>query len=40
MPATMDLNGSVWSRDIGKALRVARRVRTGMMAVNGLAECQ
>ena len=30
------LNGSVWSRDIGKSLRVARRVRTGMMAVNGL----
>jgi betaine-aldehyde dehydrogenase len=30
------LNGSVWARDIGKALRVARGVRTGMMAVNGL----
>jgi acyl-CoA reductase-like NAD-dependent aldehyde dehydrogenase len=30
------LNGSVWSRDIGQALRVAKAVRTGMMAVNGL----
>jgi betaine-aldehyde dehydrogenase len=30
------LNGSVWSRDIGQALRVARAVRTGMIAVNGL----
>ena len=30
------LNGSVWSRDIGRALRVARAVRTGMIAVNGL----
>jgi len=30
------LNGSVWSRDIGQALRVAREVRTGMIAVNGL----
>lgn len=30
------LNGSVWSRDIGQALRVAKAVRTGMIAVNGL----
>jgi betaine-aldehyde dehydrogenase len=30
------LNGSVWSRDIGQALRVAKAVRTGMVAVNGL----
>ncbi|MBJ3774539.1 aldehyde dehydrogenase family protein [Acuticoccus mangrovi] len=30
------LNGSVWSRDISVALRVARAVRTGMVAVNGL----
>lgn len=30
------LNGSVWSRDIGQALRVARAMRTGMVAVNGL----
>jgi betaine-aldehyde dehydrogenase len=30
------LNGSVWSRDIGRALRVAKAVRTGMVAVNGL----
>ena len=30
------LNGSVWTRDIGQALRVARAVRTGMIAVNGL----
>ena len=30
------LNGSLWSRDTGRALRVARRVRTGTIAVNGL----
>lgn len=30
------LNGSVWSTDIGRALRVARAMRTGMVAVNGL----
>ena len=30
------LNGSVWSRDIGQALRVAKAVRTGMIAVNGM----
>jgi acyl-CoA reductase-like NAD-dependent aldehyde dehydrogenase len=29
------LAGSVWSRDINKALRVAKGVRTGMMSVNG-----
>ena len=28
------LSGSVWSRDINKALRVAKGVRTGQMAVN------
>jgi acyl-CoA reductase-like NAD-dependent aldehyde dehydrogenase len=30
------LNGSVWCRDIGRALRVARKIRTGMIAINGL----
>jgi betaine-aldehyde dehydrogenase len=30
------LNGSVRSRDIGQALRVAKAVRSGMIAVNGL----
>lgn len=30
------LNGSVWSRDGARALRVARALRTGMVAVNGL----
>jgi acyl-CoA reductase-like NAD-dependent aldehyde dehydrogenase len=34
--SSFGLNGSVWSRDIGRALRVARKVRTGMIAVNGL----
>jgi aldehyde dehydrogenase (NAD+) len=29
------LNGAVWSRDVAKALRVASRVRTGMISVNG-----
>jgi acyl-CoA reductase-like NAD-dependent aldehyde dehydrogenase len=30
------LNGSVWSQNIGRALRVVKAVRTGMIAVNGL----
>lgn len=30
------LNGSVWSQDIGRALRTARAMRTGMVAINGL----
>ena len=28
------LSGSIWCRDIGRALRVARRVETGMLSVN------
>ncbi|MBM3485429.1 MAG: aldehyde dehydrogenase [Alphaproteobacteria bacterium] len=28
------LNGSVWTRDIGKALRVAKAVRSGMVSIN------
>jgi len=28
------LNASVWSRDIGKALRVARALQCGMVSVN------
>lgn len=28
------LSGSLWTRDLGRALRVARRVRTGVMSVN------
>lgn len=30
------LNGSVWSSNIGQALRMARKIRSGMVAVNGL----
>jgi acyl-CoA reductase-like NAD-dependent aldehyde dehydrogenase len=28
------LNGSIWCRDIARALRVAKRVRTGMISIN------
>jgi len=28
------LNASVWSRDVGHALRIARRIRTGTVNVN------
>jgi betaine-aldehyde dehydrogenase len=28
------LSGSIWSRDIGRALRTARRVRTGVLSIN------
>src|SRR5579864_103791 len=28
------LSGSIWSRDIGRALRVARAVRTGVLSIN------
>jgi betaine-aldehyde dehydrogenase len=28
------LSGSIWTRDIGRALRVARAVETGMMSIN------
>jgi betaine-aldehyde dehydrogenase len=28
------LSGSIWTRDIGRALRVARGVETGMLSVN------
>jgi acyl-CoA reductase-like NAD-dependent aldehyde dehydrogenase len=28
------LSGSIWSRDIGRALRTARRVRSGVLSIN------
>lgn len=28
------LSGSVWTRDIGRALRMARRIETGMLSIN------
>ena len=28
------LSGSLWTRDIGRALRVARRIETGMLSIN------
>jgi betaine-aldehyde dehydrogenase len=28
------LSGSLWTRDIGRALRVARAVETGMLSIN------
>jgi len=34
---TYGLSGSIWSRDIGKALRVAKGVRAGVLSVNSNA---
>jgi betaine-aldehyde dehydrogenase len=31
---TYGLSGSIWTRDIGRALRVARAVETGMLSIN------
>ena len=28
------LSGSLWTRDIGRALRVAKRIRTGVLSIN------
>jgi acyl-CoA reductase-like NAD-dependent aldehyde dehydrogenase len=28
------LSGSIWTRDIGRAIRVARRIRTGVLSIN------
>ena len=28
------LSGSIWTRDIGRAMRVARRVQTGNLSIN------
>jgi len=28
------LSGSIWTRDVGRALRVARAVETGMLSIN------
>lgn len=32
--STYGLSGSVWTRDVGRALRVVRRIETGMLSVN------
>jgi betaine-aldehyde dehydrogenase len=29
------LSGSIWTRDLGRALRVAKRIRAGVLSVNG-----